>query len=85
VCGYRNERNDAGAPGDQLDGLGLFRPPCEPSAEWAAELDRVTEFEVVDEEGGDFAVWQPIDGEFDLLTGASAGDGVRADSLIPVR
>ena len=72
-------------PAISWTGCGLFRPPHEPSAERAAELDRVTEFEVVDEEGGDFTVWQPIDGEFDFLTKASAGDGVRTDSLIPVR
>jgi hypothetical protein len=86
VCAdHRDEWNDAGAPADQLDGLALFRPPHEPSTEWAPELDRVTEFEVIDEEGGDFTAWQPIDAEFDVFSRASAGDGIRADSVIPVR
>ena len=84
-AGHRDEWDYTGTTGDQLDWLGLIRPPHEPSAEWTAELDGVTEFEVVDEEGGDLTVWQPFDAQFDLLTGAGSGKGVRADSLIPVR
>src|SRR4051812_34247167 len=83
-AGHGDEWDDAGAAGDQLDGRGLTRSPHEPSAEWPAQLDRVTEFEVVDEEGGDLAIGQTVDAEFDLRSRSSAGDGVRADSLIPV-
>src|SRR5690606_32795506 len=82
---HRDEWDDTGAAGDQLHGLGLSRPPNKPTAERASELDIVSEFELVDEKGGDFTVWQAVDGQFDLLARSGTGDGVGAHGLIPVR
>ena len=82
--GHRDEWDYTGATGDQLDGPALSRPPDKPSAEWAPELDRVSQFKIIDEEWGDFAARQAVYGQFDLFARPGTGDGVRADCLMSV-
>ncbi len=83
---HAHQRRDPRAGAHQQHRAAIAGAPDEVSADRAAQLDLVAQRRHVVEEGGDLAVVQAFDGQFDaarLLR--RGGDGVAALGLVAVR
>ncbi len=85
VAEHRHEGDDAGAAGDEEEGLDGVGVPDEVAADGSAHFDAVARDEDIVHVGGDFAVADALDGEVDLaLSFRLGGDRVAALGLVAI-
>ena len=84
VTQHRPERHHPRPTCDKEQRATAGRFPDEVAADRAAQLQLVAGAQLVDEEGGDLAVVESLDGEHDAVILGRRGDRVAALGLIPV-
>ena len=84
VAHHRRQRHDAGAAGDEQERPPVLRPPREPAADRAAQLDLVAVRSVLAQVAGHLAVGQHLDRQLDALVVGRCRDRVAALGLVAV-